>query len=62
MRQVSYMIKIEQLEGLLDTEDLTDWERPFVRDMVHLTRHKSTEGLTERQLAVIDRIWSKHFA
>lgn len=63
MRQVSHATKIEQLEALLDTPELTPWEQRFVFGVAsHLARHRSTERLTLRQLEVIDRIWERHFA
>lgn len=55
---------LKQLDGLLGTDDLNDWESEFVRNVC--ARVEAADGhtfiLSEKQLSVIERIWSKHFA
>lgn len=54
---------IEQLDGLLDTTDLNDWENLFVEDIVEKTQKGKVPGtLSDKQVRTIERIWSKHFA
>ena len=57
-------VMIEQIDGLRDTEDLTAWEQDFVTSIVekYLLAKKSTQGFTGKQVEVVERIWSKHFA
>ena len=63
-RLVSLGSKIEQLDGLRDTSDLSTWENGFVTGIVerYLVAGRDTRGLTSKQADVIDRIWSKHFS
>lgn len=49
--------KVSQLEGLLGTKDISEWEEGFIQSLVD----RGGTGLTEKQLAVMDRIYSKHF-
>lgn len=54
---------IEALDGMRDTKDLTQWENEFVTSILeqYLLAKKDTTKLTEKQVEVIDRIYSKHF-
>ena len=56
--------KAKQLEGLIDTKDVTEWENDFLKGfcsrMAFGTSFTST--LSEKQLDLIDRIYNKHFA
>lgn len=55
--------KILQIEGLLGTSDLTKWEAEFVGSIVDKTLSgRDTSALTEKQTAIIERIWRKHFS
>jgi hypothetical protein len=54
--------KLEQLDAMLGTTDLTEWEQNFISDIGARGWRNSTEWLSEKQLNVIERIWSKHFA
>ena len=51
-----------QLDAMLGTSDLTEWEQQFISDIGARGWRNSTQGLSEKQLAVIERIWRKHFA
>lgn len=51
---------IEQLEGLLDTADINQWEQGFIGGMIKYKRDTTT--LSERQIEIIERIYNKHFA
>lgn len=55
---------IEQLDGMLDTKDLTEWENDFVTSILerYLAAKKDTRNLTAKQVEIVERIWSKHFA
>ena len=49
--------KLEQCRGLIDTRDVSDWENGFLKSVCN-----RDVALTEKQLEVLDRIYSKHFA
>lgn len=55
---------LEQLDGLRDTKDLTDWEHNFVTSVLErwLLARKDTLSLTPTQVEKIEQIWEKHFA
>ena len=63
-RLVSLGTKIEQLDGLRDTKDLSEWEQSFVTSILerYLLAGRDTRMLTSKQVDVIERIWTKHFA
>ena len=62
-RLVSMATKIEQLSGMLGTEDLTEWEQGFVRNVSEtFDRTKSSAALSERQIGIVERIYDKHSA
>jgi len=54
---------LEQLSGLLGTDDLSKWENEFVRHIIDVVAEEGcTTGLSGRQVEKIEQIWSKHFA
>ncbi len=56
-------MKIEQIDGLRDTPDLTPWENEFVTNIVErLPANNDTRRYSSRQVEIIERIWAKHFA
>jgi hypothetical protein len=63
-RTVSIGTMIEQLDGLRDTRSISDWENQFITSILerYLLAKKDTRSFTGRQVEVIERIWSKHFA
>ena len=63
-RLVSLGTKIEQLDGLRDTKDLSEWEQSFVTSILerYLLAGRDTRMLTSKQVDAIEKIWSKHFA
>lgn len=63
-RMVSLGTMIDQLDGLRDTKDLSDWEQRFATSILerYLLAHKNTQVLTARQAEVVESIWAKHFA
>lgn len=63
-RLVSLGTKIEQLDGLRDTKDLSEWENGFVTSILerYLVAGRDTRMLTGKQVDVIERIWGKHFS
>lgn len=63
-RLVSLGTKIEQLDGLRDTKDLTQWEQGFVTSILerYLLAGRDTRMLSTRQVEALEQIWAKHFA
>lgn len=60
---ISLNTKVKQVLGLQNTTDLNQWEDGFVATVADITRDgERTTGLSEKQVEVIERIWSKHFA
>ena len=61
---ISMGTMIEQIDGLRDTDSLTEWEQEFVTSVVEkfLLAKKSTQGFTGKQVEIVERIWRKHFA
>lgn len=58
---------VKQVEALLGTNDLNDWEEGFVSSIVKRTKcggptGSNTSMLTEKQIDSLERIWKKHFA
>lgn len=55
--------KIQQIDGLNGTTDLNAWEQGFV-SAIWVSTHGGTHtgALSEKQIAIIERIWSRHFA
>lgn len=56
MKSVAQMI--EQLDGLLGTKDLSDWEQGFVETLVE----RKGSPLSDKQTEIMERIYRKHFA
>lgn len=55
--------KIQSLAGLLGTKDVTEWEDGFIESIVRQTDEGAhTATLTPKQVEVLDRLHSKHFA
>ena len=62
-RLVSLGTKVEQLNSLRGTKDVTAWEDRFIGDVYAWSdQGKTTRCLSEKQIAVIERIWGRHFA
>lgn len=59
---VSTTTMIKRLEGLLDTDDLNDWEQQFVRSVATRMHAGEVTQLTGNQVDKLDQIHSKHFA
>lgn len=54
---------IEQVSGMLGTDDLTDWESGFVESLIErIGERKDTTRLSTKQVEAVERIWRKHFA
>ena len=64
MRNVSIGAMVEQLDGLRDTKDLSDWENGFVTSVLHqyLKAGKTTVDFSEKQIEKIKNIYDKHFS
>lgn len=63
-RTVSIGSMIQQLDGLRDTKALTPREFTFVTSVLlrFLEAGRKSSALSDKQVEVIERIWSKHFA
>lgn len=64
MRLVSLGVKLEQLDALRDTGDLTDWESDFVVSTMGRYRRAGdrTSALSDKTVEKIDEIWGRHYA
>lgn len=53
---------IIDLDNFRDVQDVTEWEDGFIGNMIkHLNKNnQSTEGLSDKQVEVIDRLWRKY--
>jgi hypothetical protein len=61
MKSLGQMIK--QLDGLRGTQDINEWESDFIKSVVGWTGNgERTTGLSSKQIAVIERLYRKHFA
>ena len=63
-RLVSLGTKIEQLDGLRDTDDLSTCESGFVTSILerYLLAGRDTRMLSTRQVECLEQIWDKHFS
>lgn len=65
-RLVSTQTKVKQLEALLGTKDLNEWEQGFVESLAERARSyenlSAALTLSEKQLDLLDRLYRKHFA
>jgi len=52
---------LEQLRGMVGSDDLTEWENSFVED-VYDRYSDNTTNMSSKQVETVERIWSKHFA
>ncbi len=60
--ETSVNAKVKCLSGL-SVKDLSEWEQEFVKSVVQRTRRgEDCSKISEKQMAIIDRIYSKHFA
>lgn len=60
MKSIGQMIS--QLEALVGTDDVTEWERDFIMSVCNRTDSgKNTTSLSEKQVDVVTRIYKKHF-
>ena len=55
--------KIQQLDGLRGTSDITAWEESFIESIIEKTGNgHHTMSLTEKQIDTVERLHGKHFA
>lgn len=57
---ISVAAMVKRLDGLLGTNDLTEWETEFVENVVE--RQEQGLSLSSEQVEIVERIWRKHFA
>lgn len=61
MTSLNTMVK--RCSGLIDTNDVSDWESDFLQSIIERTNEgDNTTSLTEKQIDVLERIFNKHFA
>lgn len=54
---------VKRISGLAGTNDVSDWEDDFILSIVEQTDEgDNTTSLTEKQIAVIERIFRKNFS
>lgn len=54
---------VKRIAGLADTTDVTEWESEFITNVVEQTDEgDNTTSLSEKQIAVVERLFRKHFA
>jgi hypothetical protein len=58
---VSTQGKIDRLEGLLDTVDISDREDDFIRTLVYHRKRNTLEQLSDKQIAWMERLFDEHF-
>lgn len=55
--------KVMQIEGLLGTKDISEWQEDFIQSVVDRTQSgKFTSMLSTKQIDVIEQIYNRHFA
>ena len=59
---VSTAVMIQRLEGCLGTNDLSDWEEKFVRNLVEKLNAGEVTRLSAKQVDTLERLHDKHFA
>lgn len=63
MSNASLGTMVQRVEGLIGTKDVTEWESNFLQSISDkVAKEGGTQGLTEKQIDVLERIHSKHFA
>ncbi|MHB1023358.1 MAG: hypothetical protein ACYC0Z_13210 [Acidobacteriaceae bacterium] len=61
MKSLGQMIM--QIEGLLGTDDISDWEDEFIASIVERTQSgKMTATLSPKQVEQVERIYNRNFA
>ncbi len=61
MKSLNQML--QQISGMIGTDDLTDWEQEFVQSCMDRSQGgKDVRGLSSKQVEIINRIYNKHFA
>jgi len=62
-RTVSVGAMIRQLAGMVGTNDLSDWENRFLKNIVERSGEGlRTSSLSSDQVEKLEEIWTKHFA
>lgn len=55
--------KIQQLNGLIGTKDVSEWESEFLQSVVDRSNcGQDTTRLSAKQVEIAERIYAKHFA
>lgn len=59
MKSIAAMLT--QLEGMLGTRDLTEWETRFVETCVDTSEAHGTQALSGKQVTWIESLYRQHF-
>lgn len=62
MKTVSTRTMVDQLEGLLGTADVNDWESGFIRSMARARDENRLTALSEKQVERLAELHAKHFS
>jgi hypothetical protein len=63
MRTISLGTMIKQIAALAGTKDVSEWEDQFIESVVGFSGNgEDTRAITDKQIAVIERIHRKHFS
>jgi len=62
-QMISIGTMIKRIEGLLGTNEVSDWEGCFISSVIEKTNcGNDTAHLSDKQVEIIERIHNKHFA
>ena len=54
--------KIERLESLVGTHDVSAWEYGFIETLVQYKKENNLAQLSDKQLEIMQSIFNKHFS
>lgn len=58
---ISLYTMINQLHGMVGTDDLTEWESKFMESVYDKLDGKSTTYVSSKQADVVEKLYKKHF-
>jgi hypothetical protein len=65
MAQISIQTMLKKLKGLINTDDVNEWENKFLKSVVPMgivqEANSTGTGLTEKQYEVLLSLYRKHF-
>lgn len=61
MKSIGAML--QAVSGLLGTKDISEWEAGFIRNCMETSKGGTlTSHLSDKQVEIVETIFSKHFA